>query len=203
MKEKVLGTLTSKASAQNLDYNDGVGTFYMNDDTPWLWAKAKNDIGKINTQSLSNTAKLLKGHQTRVDACLAQNWEKGTEFANRHDKWRAKVSVLNELEKSSDKKLVRAELILSTIISELAENEGLKEKHVMSEETKQQWKVAESIVTSASSFVRSVGCKMSSATTRVLTGLTAALAPQPHPITKEQLSKREFSTVLGLNRNSK
>ena len=75
MMEKVQAFLATKASALNLDFNDGLGNFYMNDSTPWeyLWAKAENDIGKINKQSLSNTAKLLKGHQTRVDACLAQN----------------------------------------------------------------------------------------------------------------------------------
>ena len=73
----------------------------------------------------------------------------------------------------------------------------------MSEDTKTKIRVAEPLVRNASSFVSSLGCNDNSATTSLLSGLTAVLAPQPHPYANDLVPAREFSKVLGLNRNAK
>ena len=94
-------------------------------------------------------------------------------------------------------------MLLSAIITDLAEKQGLKEDHVMSDGMKNKIRVAKSLVRSASTFIGSVSRNVTSATVTLLTGLTAVLAPQPHPVTNDLVSARDFSKVLGLNRKAK
>ena len=60
-----------------------------------------------------------------------------------------------------------------------------------------------SMAQSVSSYIKSLDRNKTAATTRLITGLTAILTPQPDPTTNEVVSEREFCYVLGLNRNSK
>ena len=93
-------------------------------------------------------------------------------------------------------------MLLSVIITDLAEKQGLKEDHVMSDRMKNKITV-EALVRSASTFIGSVSRNITSASVTLFTRLTAVLAPKPHPVTNGLVSARDLSKVLGLNRKSK
>merc|ERR1719287_116112 len=73
----------------------------------------------------------------------------------------------------------------------------------ISDDIQQEMRVANSVIQSVSSFVKSVSGALSENTTRVLTGVTAVLAPQPDPVTSHQVSQREFTSTFGLSRKAK
>ena len=96
----------------------------------------------------------------------------------------------------------KATSLLSSILTDLC-REGLDDFQVVSDDTKDKYELSRSIIQSVSSFVDSLGNSVTTNSTRVLTGLTAVLAPQRHPGTGDLISARMFSDHLGLNRDAK
>ena len=199
-KEMAHADIMNIASESNLNCYADVGNYYMQNDTPWeyLWAKAENDIKKFEIDTGRNVRHALKGHNKRAETTRSRNWERGIVFNSADAKWQAKESVMKQLEISSEKQLSKAESILSGIITNLAKKQGLKTASLRSEGMKKKIRLGESLVRSVSSFVGSLGRNVTPATTSLLTGLTAVLAPQPHHFTHDLVSACKLSNVLGL-----
>ena len=68
---------------------------------------------------------------------------------------------------------------------------------------RKKFRVVDSVSRSASTYTMSLGCTISSASTKVLTKITAVLAPQPHLISNDIVSSCDFSSALGLNSNTR
>ncbi|KAL7534418.1 hypothetical protein ACHAXR_005863 [Thalassiosira sp. AJA248-18] len=163
----------------------------MGCNSPWvqMWAQVENEISALKMESMKYSARNAKSLQVRTDAILAKDWGRGDEFEDKHLKYRAKKSVMDALEKHSDKQLEKAEYILGGIITDL-KKEGLNEDQLLTLETKKKIKVALSMVDSAVSFFGSLGNHISNEMTRLLTGFCAITAPQLDPSTNELVSKR-------------
>jgi len=89
---------------------------------------------KINAMKLTNEAQTR--HQAKNNAVKSQQWEYGEVYNDRRSKSHAKILVLDELERRSGKQLLKAEEILSGIISELRCEHGLDETAIWSSHTK-------------------------------------------------------------------
>ena len=79
----------------------------------------------------------------------------------------------------------------------------MNESNIVSEEVGHQNEVLESVFHSISSYARSLSARLTLNAARLLTGLTAVLAPQPHSETGKVLSSRKVGNILGLNRQAK
>ncbi len=169
----------------------------------YLWVYAEREISNSKVAAEARSAVARKGHQTRADAFDDKKWERGDGFKSADEKWRAKVPILSALEQYTKKDLSKAEAVLSSIVSDLSE-EGLRDTEVVSAKTKQRMAAKDAIIDSASSLVSKmtkVSKNMSLSSVRLLTGLCAMLAPQKQ--SDSAVSMRDFSDVLGINRNAK
>jgi len=70
-------------------------------------------------EAMKLSLRSYKGHAGRTDPNSASSWERGNDFTNSQAQTFAKQSVLGLLEKCCDKNVIRAEMILSGIVSEL------------------------------------------------------------------------------------
>eukprot|EP00984_Skeletonema_dohrnii_P017124 scaffold7728_cov75-Skeletonema_dohrnii-CCMP3373.AAC.2 len=184
-----------------LDCSVGAGPLFMETDDYWkyLWVYAESEISKQKLEAAARSTAARKGHQTRVDAVVAKEWERGDGFKDADEKWRAKVPVLSALEQYSQKDMSKAEPILRSIVSELSK-EGLHEEEILSDKTKQKMATVNAMVESASLLINQMTKKLTLKSTRLLTGLCAMLAPQS---AISNVSVRDFSDVLNINRNAK
>ena len=112
----------------------------MHNESPWvyLWKKTENNTIKSSKNSLKSSLAKQKGHQTRLDATLSKDWERGDGFKCPTEKSRAKECVYAALEKSSKKQSSKEEIILSAIMSDLVSNHGVNENHVLSKDMKKE-----------------------------------------------------------------
>jgi hypothetical protein len=200
MMVKTRGVITDRADELGIDCRLGAGPLFMTIDGYWkcLWVYAESEIGKKKLEAEARSVAARKGHQTRIDAVIAKEWEKGDGFKDRGEKHRAKASVLSALEQYSQKEFSKAEPILCSIISDLSK-EGLREEELLSDKTKRKMATVNAMVESASSVINQMTKKLTLKSTRLLTGLCAMLAPQP----SSNVSMRDFSDVLNINRQAK
>ena len=78
----------------------------------------------------------IKGHLSRSQASRDKKWERGTPFANGPVLRYAKLAVMAEIEKRSEKNTCRAEAILFGVVSDLM-REGLEDCAVLSKATQE------------------------------------------------------------------
>lgn len=156
---------------------------------------------KINAMKLTNEAQTR--HQAKSNTVKSQQWEYGEVYNDRRSKSRAKILVLDELERRSGKQLLKAEEILSGIISELSCEHGLDEAAIWSSHTKGRMQAMEASISSASKLISGMSRNFNSSTARILTAVSAVLAPQPDGDGCVSVSRRQFCEMLGINRNSK
>ena len=138
MMNKAQAAILALVDSMGLNLSAGEGPAYMHSDWPWkyLWEKMQNEAYKlkINAMKLANEAQTR--HQAKSNTVKSQQWEYGEVYNDRRSKSRAKILVLDELERRSGKQLVKAEEILSGIISELSCEHGLDEAAIWSSHTK-------------------------------------------------------------------
>ena len=204
MKDKVRAVIKTKADSFNLSFDNDIGRYFMENDGPWeyLWAKAENEMHRINEESRKKSLESKVGHASRVKKIDTKPWEKGASYLRHDDKYRAKISLLKEIEQKNNKEIVKAEELVSAVLNDLYQS-SIDEHHILSDDIQKEMRVAKSVIQSVSSFVKSVSGALSESTTRVLTGVTAVLAPQPDPSTSHQVSQREFTSTFGLSRKAK
>ena len=107
--------------------------------------------------------------------------------------------MLDQLEQRSGKQLKKAEDILSGIISELRCEHGLDEAAIWSSHTKGRMQAMEASISSASKVISSMSRNFNSSTARILTAVSAVLAPQPDGDGCVSVYRRQFCEMLGIN----
>ena len=117
-------------------------------------------------------------------------------------KYYAKTAVLEQLENSTNMEITKAESVLTSVVTDL-QQEGLNESNIVSEEVEHRNEVLELVFNSISSYTRSLSTRLTLNAARLLAGLTAVLAPQPHPETGKVLSSWKVGNILWLNRQAK
>ena len=153
-------------------------------------------------ESPKKASRAVKGHVGIMTIIKSSGWVKGKEFKNKMLKFRAKTAVLEQLETSTNMEITKAELVLLSVVTDF-QQEGLNESNLVSEEVGRQNEVLESVFHNISSYTKSLSARLILNTARLLTGLTAVLAPQPHSETGKVLSSRKVGNILGLNRQAK
>ena len=136
---------------------------------------------------------------------LSKEWETGSVFVNSDLKYKPKMSLLKEIEHISNKEVLKAKELMASTLQDLYKA-GLNEHALLLDGIQKEMRVAKAAIHSVSSFVKSVAairCRLTVASTRLLAGLTAVLAPQPHPSAGHQVSQREFSSTFGFQRQAK
>ena len=200
MMEKVQFSIKAKAEEFNLDYAADAGKLYMNEESPWeyLWAYVQGEIAKTNISKNKYAERNLQVLKRKTGELAAKDWIKGEDFSCKQVLYAAKTSVLSALEKSSKKETIKAESILSSIISDLSKKNGLVENQILSDDTKQMVNTANAITKNASLCIKRMTRGMYLGTARLMTGLCAVLAPEIDP-----KRPNDFSEMLGINHRSK
>eukprot|EP00984_Skeletonema_dohrnii_P017496 scaffold7980_cov71-Skeletonema_dohrnii-CCMP3373.AAC.2 len=120
MMVKTRAVITNRTDELGIDCRLGAGPLFMTIDGYWkcLWVYAESEISKKKLEAEARSVAARKGHQTRVDTVIANEWERGDGFKDAADeKWRAKVPVLSALEQYSQKDdIAKAETILCSIV---------------------------------------------------------------------------------------
>ena len=171
--------IDGKISALNININNRVGKYYTNTSSVWecLRAKALMDTQHHQNESRLHSCRISHGHQTRTDVVLSKDWTLSTDFLNVALKHVAKNSVLRETKKSSRKEMLKVEVVISGVVSEISKRHGLNEGNTISEDMQNKLRVVESVTRSASTYIRSLERNISSASTELLTRITTVLAP--------------------------
>jgi len=93
----------------------------MNSEWPWhyLWLFMTNESNKLRISEMTLANLALGRHHSTVDTTKAKQWEYGSDFKTKQAKYRAKCTVMGELEKRSGKGVLKAQAILSGIVTEL------------------------------------------------------------------------------------
>jgi len=209
MMKKVRCALHGRAKEHRLDLHNVIGAACMESTWVWkfLWNSFENEVNKTKMLGMNFSIATLKGHSTRFDAIKSINWERGSVFMNSKAQTFAKQSVLSEIEKRCDKKLRRAESIISAIVSDLCLI-GLDECAVLSPDTKNDVCLVMAMVENAKHAIKAIqenAFNLRSA--KLLTGFCAIMIPMAK--NKEQddatvsISLRHFCKLFGLGRGSK
>jgi len=156
MMNKTRAAIHGKVESLGINVNVGEGRAYMTTEWPWkyLWLYIENkaNIHQIESMRLNNAA--LSRVKSKGDSIHAKDWEHGEDFTNRGRKCHARSSVMDELEMRSGKQLAKAESVLSSIVSELAEEHGLTEENILSLSTQSRIKTMEASMISASLLIQ-------------------------------------------------
>ena len=83
-------------------------------------------------------------HQIKAEAMHQQDWTTGADFKNRFQKHWAKSAIMAELERVTDKHLVKSQTVLSAIVSELSKEPSFCETCVLTDDMQMRistWKV--------------------------------------------------------------
>ena len=196
----------------NLNIHEGLGALYMSGFVDSLWenlystAKCKVLEDKLSQRSVSQ--RRVAGHETRDEEIIGGEWKKGNNFPDRFQKSRAKTSVLKSLEKSSGKSTMRAQSILSGVMSDLKKEPDFNENEVISDENKGKIDYVETIIEHASKAVKSLkgkGGTITTAAARCLTGFSAISIPQEEKKSDDDKAsyRNRFMKAIGLNPRSK
>ena len=152
-------------------------------------------MGESRERNVQNQQRIQKkyleskvGHASRAEKIDAKPWEKGVSYPRPHNKYQAKVLFLKEIEHKRNVEIAKAEELVSSVFNYLYQA-GIDEHKILSDGIQTEMRVAKSVIQSVSLFVKSVSGALSESTTRVLTGVTAVLAPQPDPSTSHQVSQ--------------
>ena len=80
MKNKARNAIVSKVDSWNIDLNNGIGKYFMENDAPWecMWAKAGMDILKQKEEVNKKSFESKLGHASRSDNKLSTEWETGS-----------------------------------------------------------------------------------------------------------------------------
>ena len=100
MMEKTRAAIDSRKDDFDIDYRSGAGVYFMQYEGFWnyLWVYAEREISNKKLAAEQRSAAAKKGRQTRVEADVAKDWERGDGFKDADEKWRAKVPVLSALD---------------------------------------------------------------------------------------------------------
>ena len=178
MMLKVRRAILGQREKRGIDLSTHDGQSFMNSTWPWklLWSSFLKEVNDLKLAALSRTSTATKGHQTRSDELLSRDWEEGGSFASTSNQSSCKKEVLAELEKRSDKKIGKAERILSGIISDLAK-EGLDECNVLSSETGSMVAAFTEMVDKSKTIIKGLSRNYSDRTCSILASFCAIMMP--------------------------
>ena len=202
--DKLQNLIVTTAKLSGLDMSSLYSEPAMTSHLPWklAWITLENIVleDKLKTSLLSSTA--LNREDDKISANKDLAWSIGTEFLSKQSKYNAKARVLKELESVSGKELKKAELILSSIVFGLTKEPGFEERAVLSNDTRKKLSTMESCILRAGTALRSLVRSANLGSMKVLTAVTAVLAPADCVETNSQ-SCQNFCDTLGLNPKSK
>jgi hypothetical protein len=117
----------------------------MTSDWPWkyLWVMMCNEVNKLQLSAAQLSISKAKGHVTKSENIVSNDWKRGTDFKDRGAKFRAKNHVLLEIEKRTDKELAKAESVLSGVLTDLSEHNQFHEDAALSLQLKKKIKTME------------------------------------------------------------
>ena len=130
-------------------------------------------------------------------------WEEGEDFTHPQSKHRAKNAVLAEIEVRSNKQIKKAHAIISGVVSDLSKEKSFDDLEILSTKTKSKYRTMERSITAATSVIAGMTKSFSLGTARILTAVSAVLAPQSANGPLDIISRRAFCDMMGINRQSK
>jgi len=83
-------------------------------------------------------------HQVKAEATHQKDWTAGMDFKNRFHKHWAKSAIMAELERVTEKHLVKSQTVLSAIASELSKELSFCQTYVLTDDMQMRistWKV--------------------------------------------------------------
>ena len=121
MMERARSIINEKAMEYSINCDSDMAKYYLMNSSPWeyLWAKAENDMMTQKQESLKKASSAVKGHIGIKATIKSSGWVKGEEFKHRNMKYYAKTAVLEQLEKSTNMEITKAESVLSSVVTDL------------------------------------------------------------------------------------
>ena len=203
LMDKLRKLIVATAESSGLDKSSLFLEPAMTSHLPWklAWVTLENIVleNKLSSSLLSSTAVNRENEKISANKDLA--WSIGTEFSSKQSKYNANARVLTELESASGKELKKAELILSSIVFGLTKEPGFEERAVLSNDTRKRLSTMESCILRAGTAMSNLARSANLGSVKVLTAVTAVLAPSDCVETNSQ-SCRSFCDTLGLNPTS-
>ena len=199
--KKGRGVIKDRAVELGLEFDGATAQVFMNFSWPCelLWKAFENEINKPRVESSKLSIKIMKWHLSQTQAIKDSKWERGTHFASSAVQSFAKQAVMDEVEKRSEKNTCRAEMILSSIVSDLSK-EGLDDCAVLSKATQEDVQAFSSLLQNAKHVIQGIqGSAFNLRNARILTGFCAIMFPGDDT-GEASVSIRQFSRLFGMNR---
>ena len=162
-----------------------------------------HDVHKILLDRMKVREERLRRVDTISNEKKTQPWELGEDFKDAQSKWRAKSSVLDEIEVRSGKQIKKAQAIISGVVSDLSKENTFDDIEILSSKTKSQFRTMERSIASASSVIFGMTKSFNLGTARILTAVSVVLVPQSTNGSTDAISRRAFCDMIGINRQSK
>ena len=104
-------------------------------------------------------------------------WVEGLEYKDAQARYRARSAVMEEIELRSGKHLKKARSILSGVVTELYNEKSFDAIEILPVRTQQKLRTMEQSIVSASKVIAGMTKSCNLRTARVLTAVSAVLAP--------------------------
>ena len=127
----------------------------------------------------------------------------GGGFTDPQAQWGAKNSVLAEIEVRSFKQNTKAHAIISGVVVDLSKEKSFDDLEILSSKTKSKYWTMERSITVTTLVIAGMTRSFSLRTARIITTVSAALAPQSANGSLDMVSRRAFYNMMGINRQLK
>ena len=113
MMAKVRLVINTNAFEHCLDLESVTAKAFVQFDWPWvlLWHSFENEVNNARLLASKLSIDKMKGHISRSQASRDKKWERGTPFANGPGLRYAKLAVMAEIEKRSEKNTCRGRCV--------------------------------------------------------------------------------------------
>ena len=198
-------TIKRQAMLLQIDLDSLSEDVLMSSSMPWekAWVSFENDVLKLQMKQLELSSAASLGHKSKAETTLEKRWTIGEDYKGRQSKFRAKSRLITELELVSSKELVKAQSVLSSVISDMMDEPSFDELSVLSSDTRNRLAVINASVASAASIMSKMTKSLNLGTAKLLIAVTAILLPENCLDPDTNKDRQVFCKTFSINGRAK